>query len=191
MIKRSSCISLLAASVVAMQAHATCIYEVITAAKPDNIYQDLGNGSVLDLETGLIWARCPIGYSWNDQGTAANFRDDTCDDTTDPALLDWTAALQAAEDANLPPLFLGVDGWRLPSVKELASLVEPACSQPAMNPNFFPANSPSYHHWTSTPVTGQDRNAWTIDFAFGDVWTHSNPDAKGSTEVVRLVRGGP
>jgi hypothetical protein len=58
---------------------------------------DMGDGTVLDLATGLMWAQA-------DSGTG----------------MDWETALAYAQDSELA----GYDDWRLPSTKELQSIVD-------------------------------------------------------------------
>jgi hypothetical protein len=173
----------LSAVVFACNANANCLYESITALKPDNIYLDLANGAVLDLETGLVWARCLLGQTWDDRGTPADYLDDTCEPDMNLPLYPWSAALQAAQTANSAPLYLGLEGWRVPSAKELASLVEPACTPPPWNPRVFGGSS--YCYWSSTPSGEGDRYAWLMSI-WGEIFT----GLKSGACLVRLVRDG-
>ena len=86
------------------------------------------DGTVTHLATGLVWQRCPLGTSWNDQGTPDDYLDDTCDGT--PTTHTWQAALNSAVGSDL----------RLPNIKELGSIVELACVTPALNTRVFPWN---------------------------------------------------
>ena len=107
---------------------------------PDSRYQLLNNNSeVKDLKTGLIWQRCSLGQTW--RGT-------TCTGTA--SQYTWQQALQAAKDAG--------NGLTLPNIKELSSLANRACYNPAINDTFFP-NTPfdsgnDYYgaYWSSSPV---------------------------------------
>ncbi|MCX8521150.1 MAG: DUF1566 domain-containing protein, partial [Rhodoferax sp.] len=66
------------------------------------------NGAeVTDRRTGLVWARCSLGQSWNGS---------TCTGTASTHTHEQ--ALAQAQTANVG----GASGWRLPNVKELASL---------------------------------------------------------------------
>ena len=77
------------------------------------------DGTVTDAYSGLMWQRCPLGYVLNPQNTATEFQDDTCDSAVDSRRT-WQSALQAAaSDASA-----GHDDWRVPSIKELESIVD-------------------------------------------------------------------
>ncbi|MGM9424579.1 DUF1566 domain-containing protein [Hydrogenophaga sp. MI9] len=97
---------------------------------------DAANNVVNDQLTGLQWRRCLEGQVWN--GTA-------CTGT----YLGFThvQALAYAENPGLT-----ARGWRLPNVKEGASLLDKsATAPPYMNTAAFPVGSPSAGRvWTST-----------------------------------------
>lgn len=135
---------------------------------PDSRYQLLSNGSeVKDLKTGLIWQRCSLGQTWD--GT-------TCTGTA--SQYTWQQALQAAKDAG--------NGLTLPNIKELSSLANRACYNPAINDTFFP-NTPfdsSTYYWSSSPVAGYGGNAWLVYFVYGNDYG----GLKDFAHFVRLVR---
>lgn len=76
----------------------------------DERYLDHGDGTVTDTETNLRWQRCSVGQTWTGE---------TC--SGEAAKLGWKQAMLKAED-----------GWRLPTIDELDTLVH--CST-ARNPN--------------------------------------------------------
>ena len=126
---------------------------------PDNLYELLNNNTeVKDKETGLIWQRCSLGQTWS--GTAC---------TGTAATYNWTNALQTAKNMG--------NGWRVPNIKELDSLIEQACYSPSINEVFFP-NTQSGSYWSSSPFTG-------VDFTFGSV---GGSGFNGANLYVRLVR---
>ena len=148
----------------------------ITATAPDSRYTDNGDGTVTDKKTGLVWKQCSEGLSSTvtacDSGSIASYS--------------WQEALQLAKTLNDGGGFAGKTDWRLPNHKELASLVEYQCYNPAINETLFP-NTSMYNYWSSTPSPSGDLRAWTVDFGDGDVMSGSriaNPNR------VRLVRGG-
>ena len=141
----------------------------IRATAPDSRFQDHGNGTVTDLATGLIWKQCAEGLSG--AGCAAG----------SVAILTWPQALQRAADAD----FAGSTLWRLPNKKELASLVEWRCVDPAINARFFP-NTPAAWFWSSSPVANRSDCAWRVTFYGG----HVDYGVKDDARYVRLVRGG-
>ncbi|MEZ5512517.1 MAG: DUF1566 domain-containing protein [Steroidobacteraceae bacterium] len=135
-----------------------------------------GDGTTVDRRTGLMWQRCPVGMTLNDQGTADIF-DDTCAASAEIAN-DWQSALQAANDDTTA----GHQDWRLPDVKELESIVLPSCAMPAADRGAFP-DTPAAPFWSSTPLR-QDPIAWQVEFLRGDVrWARTEQQANA-----RLVR---
>jgi hypothetical protein len=126
------------------------------------------NATVTDLATGLVWKRCSEGQTWYENWNGAG-----C--TGDITVFSWKGALQAGSDA----VFAGANDWRLPNSKELFSLVERKCFDPAINLTVFPA-TPSWEFWSSSPAA-----KW-VNFRTGDV-SHSDSYL---SRAVRLVRGG-
>ena len=97
----------------------------IPKATPDNAFTVYNNGTVTHNKTGLMWMRCELGQTWD--GTTS-----TCGGTSQG--YQWSAALQAADGYA----FAGYSDWRLPNKNELASIVEWACINPAINTLVFP-----------------------------------------------------
>ena len=131
------------------------------------------NGTALDTKTGLIWKRCLEGYTWNGS---------TCTGST--ALANWQTALQKAAVST----FAGNSNWRLPNIKELASIAERGCVNPQMNLAIFP-NMPTLVIWSGTPASGSQpaTNAWTGGSGFQNHWNHPKTSLYG----VLLVRDSP
>lgn len=124
----------------------------------------LDGDRVTDHKTGLVWARCGHGQSWN--GSAC---------TGTASSLTHEQALQ-----QVP-----AGGWRLPNVKELASLADPWCGVAAIDTTAFPGTTGT-RYWSASPVVDDSTQAWTVDFSEG----HVLPLARvGSTSAqVRWVR---
>lgn len=145
-----------------------------------------GDGTVTDVRTGLRWQRCPVGYTLNDNGTADRIGDDRCA-ADGVAAFNWQAALQAAADLNGGGGLAGFTDWRVPNVKELASIVEFRCFDPAINGVVFP-DTESVMYWSTTTINRID-SALGIDFEDGaNAWSYKDVD--GFAHPVRLVRGG-
>lgn len=145
---------------------------VATQAAPWTVSAD--GTEVSDSKTGLIWRRCaqgmalaPVGGVPSCIGTARTFTHE--------------AALAHARDQARST----GGAWRLPNVKELASLVDRSKSDPAIDPVAFPA-TPVTKFWSSSPVVGHSYYAWGVDFYNGFV---DDTDRYDSFPV-RLVRAG-
>jgi hypothetical protein len=76
----------------------------------------------------------------------------------------------AAAGAFCAALDLEGGGWRLPSIKELETIVDVTRSDPAVDPAAFPGAS-SYPLWTSSLLAGSSTEAWTVDFFLGAATT--------------------
>jgi hypothetical protein len=125
----------------------TCLPD-FDASTQESEFTDNGDGTATDETLSLMWMRCSLGQVWENE---------TC--TGDASQLNWQQALQAAHGFE----FAEQSGWRLPNMKELASLTERACVRPAINEIFFP-NTPSDDFWTSTPSVIDLERAWVIAF---------------------------
>ncbi|MEW5823614.1 MAG: DUF1566 domain-containing protein [Pseudomonadota bacterium] len=149
-------------------AHAfTCINN-IPPSNPDSIYMDHGDGTVTDTRTGLMWKKCNEGLSGADCSTGS------------AQVFTWNAALVYAEAHN----FAGYDDWRMPSVKELRSLVELCRNEPAYNTDvFFDMNATLL---SGVPDVLDPDQAWAVNFDYGLTTTVS----RGDDYRVHLVRGG-
>jgi hypothetical protein len=142
----------------------------IIANAPDSRYTLNTNGTVLDKKTNLTWMRCTLGQTWSNN---------TC--TGSAQGYSWQGALQIADSTA----FAGFSDWRLPNQKELQSLVENRCYDPAINLTAFPA-TPSSWAWSSSPYAGSSDGAWVVCFSNG----YGSNDGKYYGYFVRLVRGG-
>jgi hypothetical protein len=144
--------------------NAACV-EQYDREKPDHLYQDNDDGTVTDLETGLMWQKCPVGMAWVDGGVPGN--DPTGDSCSAAAsLISWVDALNAA-DASA---FAAQTDWRLPNKKELASLMDVSCKAPAINTVFFPEvfTADFKRIWASTVTANSAKKAWATKYVTGD-----------------------
>jgi hypothetical protein len=121
----------------------------------------LNGNSVLDKETGLVWFQTP-------QGGAV-----------------WAFGPAGCINRQMD----GRKGWRLPSVHELASLVDTNVQSPANALNM--PNGPFHNvqgdwYWSATTSSGNPDSAWAVNFGNGEVDTN----AKTDFNLVWCVRGG-
>jgi hypothetical protein len=79
----------------------------------------------------------------------------------------------------------GAHDWRLPTVKELESIVDFGRAGPAVDPAYFPNTADSYY-WSATPYAGDGRIAWYVSFNHGS----ASHGVRDFGLHVRLVRGG-
>ena len=147
----------------------TC-WTQLPQSTPDSRFIVHGDGTVTDLETGLMWKQCNEGQSGG-LGCAGEASSHT-----------WGDALQLAQNANTA----GYDDWRLPNIKELTSVVEWQCVSPAMNINIFP-NANSSYTWSSTLDAADETMAWAVYFNIGSSNRSGGP-FRTKERKVRLVR---
>ena len=120
----------------------------------------MSNQAVLGKETGLVWEQAPS----------------TSTST-------WPSVQIHCNEMTLG----NRKGWRLPTVQELASLVDPTQSDPVLPAGHPFTNVQSTGYWSATTVATNTSNAWVVDFDDGSVvgWNKS-----GSAWFVWCVRGG-
>lgn len=136
---------------------------------PDSDFELLNNNSeVLHKTTGLIWQRCLISQTYNDT-------DGSCGSNL--SSYNWEDALEQADAQS-------ADGWRLPNVKELSSIVERSCYSKSMNTNVFPDQPLGANYWTSTPGNQYSEHVWTVSFIAGGIELQH----RDTTASIRLVR---
>jgi hypothetical protein len=100
----------------------------------------------------------------------------------------WCQALDFCFDLR----YAGRAGWRLPSVRELESIVDYGREFPAIDPVFRfgdggGAGGNPNRFWTSTSDAGSLASSWVIDFDSGITLDRQS---KTNTFLVRAVRGG-
>lgn len=135
---------------------------------PTSRFEILGDGAeVKDTKTNLIWQRCNIGQKWDKAK-------DTCSGTA--TTLTWKTALSETKKLG--------NGYRLPNIKELQSIVEYKCAYPALNQNIFKGhNEENPWYFSSTPKVS-DTGVFAITFSNIGI----QPVGKASTGVARAVR---
>jgi len=153
---------------------------------------------VRDNVTGLIWEAKEAGdgttdylnpndpdntYTWYDSTLAEYPGMDGADTDTE----DFIAALNAAS-------FGGQNDWRLPSARELKSIVDYDGNNPSVNQTYFSNTKPG-NYWSSTVnadmstvvETDTNRGAWRVSFFRG----HVRINQSATPFYARAVRGVP
>ena len=96
------------------------------------------SGTVYDTKTKLTWqqAVAPGTYAW------------------------------AGAKAYCAGLNLGGTGWRLPTIKELQTIVDDSQTNPSIDTTAFPS-TPADVFWSSSPLAGSSSYAWYVYFYLG------------------------
>ena len=113
--------------------------------------------TVTDNNTGLTWPQEPP------EETAA----------------DWDAAKTYCKNLQ----YAGYSDWRLPTAKELQTIVDYSKLNPAMDTDYFTAIDKWV--WTSQEYKGDQQKAWLINFYYGDATTRSKTDGSSYAFCVR------
>jgi len=130
---------------------------------------EINEHEVFDIQTGLIWQKCSLGQTG-----------DGCSGTADT--FSWREAFEAA---RLEQDETGTS-WRLPNAKELDSIVERKCINPAINLEVFPNTPYRYKSfWVSTHDASYPANPRFISFSDGRQDSMSNKTAKFSVRLVK------
>lgn len=98
----------------------------------------IANGIVTDTTTLLTWQQTISASSYN-----------------------WSDAQSYCVGLNL-----NGTGWRVPSMKELQTIVDETRTTPAIDPIAFP-NTPVEFFWASSPLAGSPSTSWVVNFNNG------------------------
>ncbi len=131
------------------------------ASAPDGRYTyTTGSVTVRDTKTGLTWQRA-----------------------TPTALYAWADAKTYCASADVSTA-LGGTGWRLPTMRELMTLLDYSMATGArIDPAAFPG-TPLSSFWSASLLAGFSTSAWYVDFSAGVPSTRANT----LTFYVRCVR---
>lgn len=154
-------------------------------------FVDNGDGTVTDVQTGLMWEQKDDAggihdkdtlYAWSSSGTAPD----------GPAFTVFLATLNngtSADGTAIGGCFAGHCDWRLPTSAELQTILLapfPCGTNPCIDAVFGPTGSSFY--WSSTTTAGSATDAWVVYFDTGLVGTFIKSFVAGV--YVRAVRGG-
>lgn len=125
------------------------------------LYQDNGDETITDMNTRLVWQK-----------------------ESDDTRRNWETANSYCSNLNLG----GHVDWRLPSIKEVTSLVHYGKEYRLIDLNYFPNTAdPSMsmpYYWSSSTSANGPEGAWAVDFSNGEVGSY-HTQGTGFTKCVR------
>ena len=153
-------------------------------------YTDNGDGTITDNNTLLMWEKKDLSGGLHDRDNTFRWSGDGSQET----IRDWLDDVNAEGGTG----FAGFNDWRIPNVKELASIVDYERTNPSIDPVFntdctaactLPNCSctAASNYWMSTTAAINPAvAAWNVDFNLGNV----GDGGKTVNDRVRAVRGG-
>ncbi len=148
------------------------------------------DGLAVDVNTGLMWMRCSVGFTWSSTRCEGKGLE-----------VNWDQAMKIPLNFE----YAGYSDWRLPTHKELLSLRDcntgqvltysvgrSRCEGNFKSPTiaqsvFMDVATFEYpYNWSSSPDAGNSSNAWNVNFHYGGDFEFG----KDKTHYVRLVRSG-
>jgi hypothetical protein len=132
--------------------------KVLPAAQRFTVLAGFNNEAVRDNQTGLVWEKSPATTT-----VVQNVATGTC--------INKTVGLQK--------------GWRLPSIPELASLIDPSNSNPTLPTGHPFLNVQPSLYWSASTFAEDQTAAWHVGFDNGEVQT----GPKAQTWRAWCVRG--
>jgi hypothetical protein len=137
---------------------------VINSKGRFKVLRQFDNTAVLDHETGLVWERSP---------STDHFQ----------ALYGILSLAVSLHCNNLTTG--GRKGWRLPTLQELSSLVDPSRTNPSLPPDHPFINVQAADYWSSTRVETTE-GLWGVEFSTGNSVDYS----RNNSLHIWCVRGG-
>ena len=133
-------------------------------------YQDNDDGTITDLNTGLMWQKTPTSSSFS-----------------------WQDSVEYCDNLELA----GYDDWRIPSAKELFSLSDFSHGWPYLDTSYFDIAgqdvSKDEQYWTSNFYVGKTHNgaasAFGVNHGAGHIKAYPAEASGPFGNYVRAVRG--
>ena len=124
---------------------------------------------VIDLKNKIEWMTCPVGMVWNKN---------TCNGMAKKYELKFLPDIINIANKQLE------GSWRLPTRKELESLVCKDCKIPKIDSKIFPRTEP-VPYWTGERNKFAKKHYWSVNFYTGNTYGRFYPY---QSLAVRLVR---
>ncbi len=167
-------------------------------------YTAYSNGTAVDNETGMMWARCSVGQEWDSENL-------TC--TGEVEKYTWEDAFKAIEKLNQQN-YLGYSDWQLPHIEDLSNLrycstgfksttfiptknnadkeVGNKCNGtrdeeqqiPTINKTVFP-NTKDFFYWSATPNEVNKGLVYIVYLYNGQAYGYARKDKFLYTHAVR------
>lgn len=149
------------------------------ASHTNGQYEDRHDGTILDVVNSLLWSKCNVGETYDAATNSCN--------GTPSYFATWQDALIATQDTANTTIG-NLTGFRMPNIKELASIVDYRCYSPSIDLDLFSTtiNAP---YWSNTPDEHQVHNqpgyeGLLINFSSGEEFDQ----LRNGIVVMRLVR---
>jgi hypothetical protein len=118
-----------------------------------NEFREADPGTVTDSRSRLTWMRCALGQVWSGGSCLQS-----------PTRHSWDEAKVLAEAINASGEFF-YDDWRLPTLRELATITRLHCRDPRTDLSQFPGTQPDFYWSSSTKlIDGPELVAFALSF---------------------------
>jgi hypothetical protein len=138
------------------------------------------DGTVYDTKSGLMWKQCTEGSEGAQCNLTSTVQYETNRSEAVTYIFNWLKNV----NENPNTLGAGFGDWRLPSVKELASLVDRCSTSGAIDATIFP-NSKPFSYISTTKSSNDASLFWFVNFKDGTIAVGPPTDV-----YIRLVRAG-
>jgi hypothetical protein len=152
--------------------------------------------------TGLTWEVKTAGtadvryaghlYMWystnslTNGGAVGGVGINSCNSTLPSNLCNTQAFITAV---NTSPGLCNATDWRLPTLREILSIVNAGALSPSIDTNYFPDTpSSNAYYWSNSSDAETPLKAWLVEFVTGSAYSNQKST---SLRLIRLVRGTP
>ena len=119
-------------------------------------------------KSGNIVTDNTTGLEWQDDAIGSKMR--------------WSNAIDYCENLTLDTH----SDWRLPNIKEFASIMDDTKTNPSIDNTVFQNTASNLFYWSSTTPVSNFSAVWNVQFGYGYQFSHY----KTTSNYVRCVRAG-